>query len=141
MLGLRIYRSRGRRYAYYYGVAIKARYDTPAFWKELEELRAQRGLPPRVLTLSHVIKAYLASPVFAALDEDRGRREKTALTSLRHIAYLEILDESALEKKIAQRARNARGGTYARGITIAFRALMKWAHEAGVMTSPPPQQP
>ena len=79
--GIKVYRSRGKLFAYHRktGKRIKALIGSAAFLAEIERLNGQEPAQPRPGTLGALIAAYRRSPEFLELAE-RTRRDYVRLS-------------------------------------------------------------
>jgi integrase len=127
--GVKLYKSRGKVYAYHRrtGTRIRAPLDTAAFLAEVERLDGQRPAAPNPGTLGALIAAYRRSPEFLELaPRTRGDYQKV-------FDYLKPLDGDPLITITSAYVIEARDAAFsvhkrrfANYVLSVLRLLLKW---------------
>jgi integrase len=127
--GIKIYRSRGKVYAYHRatGTRLRAPLGSAAFLAEIERLNSNAPLPPKPGTLGALIAAYRAGPEFAEL------APRTQADYQRVFDYLRPLDgdpllaiTSAYVIEVRDAAFTAHKRRFANYVLSVLRLLLKW---------------
>ena len=129
MRGVKLYRSRGKLYAYHRrtGTRIRAPFGTAAFLAEIERLDGQRPPDPNPGTLGALIAAYRRSPEFLEL------APRTRFDYQKVFDYLRPLDAdplvtitSAYVIEVRDAAFAAHKRRFANYVLSVLRLLLKW---------------
>jgi integrase len=127
--GVKLYRSRGRLYAYHRrtGTRIHAPFGTAAFLAEVERLDGQRPQAPNPGTLGALIAAYHRSPEFLELAPRTRADYQKVFDYLRPLdgdALLGITSAYVIEVRDA--AFQAHRRRFANYVLSVLRLLLKW---------------
>ncbi len=127
--GVKVYRSRGKLYAYHRrsGTRIRAEFGTSVFLAEVERLNGARPADPRPGTLGALISAYRRSPEFLEL------APRTRSDYQKVFDYLQPLDgdplitiTSAYVIEARDAAFSAHKRRFANYVLSVLRLLLKW---------------
>jgi integrase len=127
--GVKVYRSRGKVYAYHRktGKRIRAPFGTAAFLTEVERLNGAQPADPRPGTLGSLIAAYRRSPEFLEL------APRTRSDYQKMFDYLKPLDgdpliqiTSAYVIDVRDAAFQAHKRRFANYVLAVLRLLLKW---------------
>lgn len=127
--GVKLYRSRGKLYAYHRrtGTRIRAEFGTAAFLAEVERLNGSVPANPRAGTLGALIVAYRRSPEFLELaPRTRADYQKVFdyLKPLDGDALITITSAYVIEARDAAFAAHKR--RFANYVLSVLRLLLKW---------------
>ena len=127
--GVKLYRSRGKLYAYHRrtGTRIRAAFGTAAFLAEVERLDGQQPLAPKPGTLGALISAYRRSPEFLELaPRTRADYQKVFdyLKPLDGDPLINITSAYVIEARDAAFAAHKR--RFANYVLAVLRLLLKW---------------
>jgi integrase len=127
--GVKLYRSRGKLYAYHRktGQRVRAPFDTAAFLAEIERLNASAPLESRAGTLGALIAAYRRSPEFLELAPRTRADYQKVFNYLRPLdgdPLVTITSAYVIDIRDAAFAKHKR--RFANYVLSVLRLLLKW---------------
>jgi len=128
--GVKLYRSRGKMYAYHRksGVRLRAPFGSAEFLAEVERLNGKKPAAPKPGTLGALIVAYRRSPEFLAVLAERTRRDYQKvfdyLKPLEGDALVTMTPAYVLEVRDAAFEKHKR--RFANYVLAVLRLLLKW---------------
>ena len=135
--GVKLYRSRGKVYAYHRAThtRLRAPFGTAEFLLEVQRLNGRSPPPPKPGTLGALIVAYKRSPEFCDLLAERTRRDYTQvfdyLKPLQGDALVSITSAYVIEVRDAAFRKHKR--RFANYVLAVLRLLFKWGAARNVM--------